>query len=235
MIKYLCPLKAGRTIMQAFVTNQPTIGEGSASSHPNTVTHHRRRENHRPKTNVPEGEETYYVLTLQTDAAHHQAVCSLRERYFPPSLLRVGAHISLFRALPGSALPSLRKDITSAAACITPFMIQAAGPPIPMGRGGVVVPVVGLEPAERLVRELQVKWHDVLSRQDRGAFRGHYTLMNKVDDPEVVARCLEELRRKFQLEGCPGKALGLSLWRYDHGWWRHDTDFPFLGTEARDS
>ncbi|KAI0848018.1 hypothetical protein F5Y00DRAFT_239608 [Daldinia vernicosa] len=95
-------LKAGRIspkpITQAFVTNQLTIVVGSATSHSDTVTHHRRRENHKPKIDIPEGKEAYYVLSLQTNAAHHRATCVMREQYFPSSLLRVGAHISLFRA-----------------------------------------------------------------------------------------------------------------------------------------
>ncbi|KAK6957250.1 hypothetical protein Daesc_000032 [Daldinia eschscholtzii] len=212
------------------MNHQATMVE-SPSSQSDMVTSNRRRKNHRPKINAPEGEETYYVLTLQTDTELHQAMCALRKRYYPPALLRVGAHVSLFRALPGSTLPSLRSDIASAAAPINPFGIQAVGPPTRLGRGGVAVPVLGLEPVESLVQELQRKWCEVLSRQDRGVFRGHYTLMNKVEDSEVVTRCLEELRREFRLEGCPGRALGLSLWRYDRGWWHHETDFPFLGAQ----
>ncbi|KAI1410273.1 hypothetical protein F5Y13DRAFT_192460 [Hypoxylon sp. FL1857] len=194
-----------------------------------------RRENHRPKTNVLEGEETYYTLSLQTDATHHRTMCALRERYYPPALLRVAAHISLFRALPGSLLPSIKADIGAAAARITPFKIRAVGPPIQMGRGGVGVSVTDLEPVEGLVKGLQEKWHDVLSRQDRGAFRGHYTLLNKEDDPEKVLRCLEEVHRELKPEGCPGTALGLSLWRYDNGWWHHEQDLAFSGVEDRDS
>ncbi|KAI1801063.1 hypothetical protein F4811DRAFT_535883 [Daldinia bambusicola] len=224
-----------KTVRQGPIKYHQTIMTETPSSQSDIATHHRRRRNHRPKTSVPEGEEIYYVLTLQTDNEHHRTMCTLRKRYYPSALLRVGAHISLFRALPGSALPSLRADVASAAAPINPFDIQAVGPPARLGRGGVAVPVLGLEPVESLVQELQRKWHEVLSRQDRGSFRGHYTLMNKVDDPEVVTRCLEELRREFEPKGCSGRALGLSLWRYDHGWWRHQTDFPFLGTPIRGS
>ncbi|XXG99438.1 hypothetical protein Hte_005777 [Hypoxylon texense] len=200
----------------------------NSASPPDAATpRHGRRDSHKPRTNVPEAEETYYVLTLQTDATHHQAICALRKRYYPPALLRVAAHISLFRALPNSALPSLRADIAAAAGRTASFGIRAVGPPLRMGRGGVGVSVVGLEPVDGIVRELQGKWRGVLSRQDRGAFRGHYTLMNKVDDPERVEKCIEEVRQELQPHGLPGMALGLSLWRYDKGWWRHERDFAF--------
>lgn len=200
-----------------------------SATQPNVISHRHRRDNHKPRSNLSEAEETYYVLTLQTDTAHHQAMCVLRERYYPPSLLRVAAHISLFRALPKSALHSLRTDIATITSRTPTFSIRAVGPPIRMGRSGVGVSVVGLEPAARIVKELQQKWHDVLSRQDRGAFRGHYTLMNKVDDPEKVEKCFEEVRQELEPHGVPGTALGLSLWRYDKGWWRHEHDFAFSG------
>ncbi|KAI1760773.1 hypothetical protein GGR53DRAFT_508471 [Hypoxylon sp. FL1150] len=210
---------------------QAAAAPSSAPLQPNAAPRHRhaRRDNHKPRSNVPEAEETYYVLSLQTDPKHHQTMCALRERYFPPALLRVAAHISLFRALPESALPSLRTDIAAVAGRTTTFGIRAVGPPIRMGRGGVGVSVVGLEPAEGIVKELQQKWHDVLSRQDHGAFRGHYTLMNKVDDPEKVEKCFEEVRQELEPHGVPGTALGLSLWRYDKGWWRHEHDYAFSG------
>ncbi|OTA56025.1 hypothetical protein K449DRAFT_438276 [Hypoxylon sp. EC38] len=198
---------------------------------PKTPSMSRRQEHHKPKTNVPEGEETYYIISLQTDVAHHRKMCTLRERYFPPALLRVAAHISLFRALPGSFLPSIKADVAAAVAHITPFGIRTVGPPIRMGRGGVEVSVTSLEPVEGLVRDLQGKWHDVLSRQDRGAFRGHYTLMNKENDLKKVARCLEEVHRELEPEGCPGTALGPSLWRYDNGWWHHEEDLAFSGVK----
>ncbi|KAI1382628.1 uncharacterized protein F4822DRAFT_423067 [Hypoxylon trugodes] len=198
-------------------------------------TPRKRREGHKPRTTVPEDKETYHVLTIQTDPIHRRTMCALRERYYPPSLLRVSAHISLFRALPGSMLPVIKTDIAAAAAQTAPFDIRAVGPPVRLGRGGVGVSVSGLEPVEKLVKDFQNKWQDTLSRQDRAAFRGHYTLMNKVDDPEVVARCFEEVSREMEPNGCPGTALGLSLWRYDNGWWRHQEDFPFSGTGDKSS
>ncbi|KAI1373937.1 hypothetical protein F4677DRAFT_427665 [Hypoxylon crocopeplum] len=107
---------SSRVILGASQASSPSTS-GTSSSPPqlDITSRRQRRENHKPRINVPEGEETYYVLTLQTDPAHHKAMCALRERYYPPALLRVSAHISLFRALPGSVLPSLRTDITTAA------------------------------------------------------------------------------------------------------------------------
>ncbi|KAI0379341.1 hypothetical protein F5Y04DRAFT_283125 [Hypomontagnella monticulosa] len=189
----------------------------------------RRRESHRPQSDVPEEDEIYYILTILTDAPHHQTMCALRERYYPPALLRIPAHISLFRALPGSKLPLLRIEVAAAVSRLKPFKICAVGPPIRIGRNGAGVSVTGLEPARELVRTFQEKWRDVLSRQDRRAFHGHYTIMNKVDDPGVLTRCMGELCRYFDPGGCPGMALGLTLWQYNGGWWKREADFAFSG------
>ncbi|KAI2620606.1 hypothetical protein GGR54DRAFT_106320 [Hypoxylon sp. NC1633] len=202
-------------------------GTSPLRSQSDITPHRHRRERHRPQTFAPEREETYHVLTLHTDTAHYQNMRKLRERYYPPALLRVAAHISLFRALPGSMLPSIRTDIATAASQTVSFGICAVGPPIRMGQSGVGVLVKGLEPVEGIVRTLQGNWKAVLSQQDRGKFRGHYTMMNKVDDPEKVEKCIRELRREFEPQGCSGTALGLSLWRYDAGWWRHEENFAF--------
>lgn len=180
--------------------------------------YYERRESHKPQTDSSGGEETYYVLSLHTDSLHHHAMSALRKRYYPPAVYRVSAHISLFRALPGSLLHSIQTDIAAAVACIAPFEIRAVGPKR-MGRSGVSVSVTGLE----------------LSHQDRGAFRGHYTLMNKEKDLNKVEQCLENMRREFPPQGIPGLAIGLSLWRYDNGWWRHKRDFAFSKVENSNS
>ncbi|KAI0161874.1 hypothetical protein GGR52DRAFT_586131 [Hypoxylon sp. FL1284] len=169
-----------------------------------------RRETHRPKTHSPETNETYYVLTLQTDPAHHRAMCALRARHFPPALLRVAAHISLFHALPGSSLPEVRAHVAASASQTPRFAIRAAGPPLRLGRRGVGVRVDGLAPAAALVAGVQEAWGGMLSAQDRSAFRGHYTVTNKEDDPEKVERCFEDVRRALGTGGLSGTAVGQS-------------------------
>lgn len=180
-----------------------------------------RREDHKPRTSA--AEEEYYILTLATDPTHHETMSDLRKKYFPPKLLKVTAHISLFRALPGSRLPTIQEDIAHVASKTHPFPIHAQHP-FRMAHG-VGVGVTGLEPAERLFGKLQTKWWEFLSQQDRAGFRAHYTLMNKVDDEQVVLKCLEDLKRDFR--GSSGMVCGVALWRYDKGWWRHDEDFMF--------
>ncbi|KAI1461505.1 hypothetical protein F4805DRAFT_465123 [Annulohypoxylon moriforme] len=186
---------------QLFGTYQPTRITSTAPSRSNSPHIYRRCENYKPQSSISEGEET------------------------------LSAHISLFHALPGSSLNSIRSDIAAAVACIKPFQIRAMGPPIRMGRGGVSVSVTGLRPVEELVKDLQAKWRDVLSPQDRRPFCGHYTLMNKEKDPGKVAQCLQDICHELPSEGYLGTAIGLSLWRYDNGWWLHKEDFAFSKVE----
>ncbi|KAI1753995.1 hypothetical protein F4782DRAFT_494678 [Xylaria castorea] len=173
----------------------------------------------------PEEEEDVYVLTLKTDPVHQKRMSGLRTRYFPPHLLKVDAHVTLFHALPESLKSVITSDLSSLCAKISPFDIRAAKP-FRMGRG-VGVHVSGLAPVEKLCAELQTRWCEHLTLQDSRKFRGHYTLMNKVDDREVIDRCLAELESDFT--GCGGLATGLDLWRYDRGWWRHERDIEFSG------
>ncbi|KAI8630619.1 hypothetical protein F5Y19DRAFT_474415 [Xylariaceae sp. FL1651] len=209
------------------VKNPSPLTSTSNLSH--TQTHlppnHERPQDHNPPLPAP---EDAYVLTLQTDPAHQARMSELRARYFPPHLLKVNAHITLFHALPGSLFSVVVSDLASLSSSIPPFHIRAAKP-FRMARG-VGVSVSGLETAERVFRELQTRWWDSLSQQDRRKFRGHYTLMNKADDEDTVGGCLRELRR--EIGGCEGMAIGLSLWRYEGGWWQHERDFGFLGASS---
>ncbi|KAI1330800.1 hypothetical protein F5Y16DRAFT_361230 [Xylariaceae sp. FL0255] len=190
-----------------------------------------RRKEHKPEQASPK--EDVYVLTLRTNAEHEAQMTALRERYFPAHLLKVPqAHITLFHALPESLLSTIISDLTSRTALVSSFPIHTEKPY--GSKRGVFIPVTGLEKAKSLRQALQSRWWKWLSPQDqslfghgqgRGKGKGHYTIMNKVDDEDVVKSCLDELEADFTIS--KGFAVGLALWRYDRGWWRHEQDFRF--------
>lgn len=64
-----------------------------------------------------------------------------------------------------------------------------------------------------------------MSKQDRGAFKTHYTIMNKVDDEELVEKCLEEVKDKF--EGSEGVVEGLDLRMCAKGYWKFEKTWRF--------
>jgi len=172
-------------------------------------------------------EDNVYVLTILTDAKHHETMTKWRRQYFPPRLNRLEAHLTLFHALPGSKLEEAIKPVLAeVCASTSPFPVLAAKPfrlnkgiaiGVPKTRGG--------EDARKVHRELQEAWKEFLSRQDAGGFAAHYTIMNKMDDESAVQKAFSEV--ESQWNGCHGRAEGLSLFLYERGNWVHVEDFRF--------
>ena len=186
-----------------------------------TAQEYYRRDEHKARTN--NDHEQSYILSLHTDEDHHKSMTSLREKYFPQELNKLEAHVALFRALPGSQLPRITQDIASLAAKQTPFSVKANEPfRMKCGVGIHVVDQSGQ--TKGIYEQLRDQWKSFLSQQDR-SFRAHYTVQNKVDEEAVVQRTLDELGKGFH--GSEGRVLGLSLWRYEKGFWRKERDFGF--------
>lgn len=219
--------------------NQPNTNDARHQRRPPQSRHHdqspashshrpRRRSPspaHIPRTDAPEN--YVYVLTLLTDPTHHQTLTSLRNRYFPSFLNKLEAHITLFHALPGSKLDSAIVPTLSEIASSTPkFPIRAADPfrlrkgiaiGVPKGKGG--------DQARDVHARLRKAWMEFLSEQDAGGFRAHYTIMNKVDDEVKVQKAYREVESEWV--GCDGTVEGLSLFRYDRGYWVLERNFEF--------
>ena len=178
---------------------------------------YKRRPDHTP--NTAQEEVHKYILTLRTNTEHHARVTALRTQYFPSHLNKLSAHIALFRALPGSQLSAIESDILAAATIRQPFPI-ITGKPFLMGHG------VGIHahvpPAKEIYGELKGKWEGWLSRQDK-SFAPHYTVQNKVER-DVALETLKEVERLGEMKGVVD---GLTLWRYDRGYWKHERDFMF--------
>ena len=188
------------------------------SSSPYTADQYLRQANHTAKT--AHKDEESYILTLHTDPAHHKRVTALRTQYFPAKINKLSAHIALFRALPGSQLATITADISAVAEQQRSFPI-ATGKVHLLGHGVAID--ANVPPARGIYDGLKGKWEEFLSKQDK-SFKAHYTIQNKVEEG-VPQRTLEELERNF--EGSRGRVDGLSLFRYDRGYWRHVKDFMF--------
>lgn len=187
-------------------------------------------------THVPVTEsegENVYVLTLLTDQAHHKRMTALRDKYFPKQINKLGAHLTLFHALPESRLddhifPTIQ-DVLSRTAR---FKIHSVKPfRLKRGMAISVAKNHGSSQAQEVHHALQQPWLEAgfLSEQDRGGCRVHYTVMNKVEDETEIRKALEELQQDFR--GDWGTAEGLGLWRYDKGYWRWERRFDFSGQQ----
>ena len=152
------------------------------------------------------------VLTLRRDEASQARFDRERAAHFPGGRTAVGAHVTLFHALPGSVRAHV-EAVLAAEQDRVPFPVEVTEP-FPLGRGVAY----GLRSAEldALHRGLQDRWGAVLTPQDRQRFRAHVTVQNKVT-PEQARATLALLRAAHS--PAVVQALGLQLWRYDGGPW----------------
>jgi hypothetical protein len=211
----------------------------NSNQQPKSNAHHNKRTtspSHNPQTS--QAEKAVYILTLQTDEAHHARMTALRAKYFPKHLNKLEAHLTFFHALPESRLDSdVLPALQSVAHSTQPFDIEASHP-FRMKKGfGITVPEgKGGRKAREVRAGLLGVWQDGesswLSEQDSGTgYRAHYTVMNKVDDEGVVQKALREVESGWKEDR--GRAVGLGLWRYERGYWKWVQGFEFGSGESR--
>ena len=157
-------------------------------------------------------DERPLVVTLQLEAATQERFDAERAELFPPGRTAVGAHVTMFHALPAYLRGDVETELTRRAE-IPAFAVRVEEV-VPLGRG--VAYRLAAEEALRLHRDLQELWRSHLTRQDAQPFRPHVTVQNKVD-PEAARATLERLRGAFVPEVT--RAVGLEVWRYDGGPW----------------
>jgi 2'-5' RNA ligase len=167
------------------------------------------------------GQAPPLVLTVEIDDGAQARFDRERAALFPPGRTVLGAHVTLFHALPGSHEPDVVTELSRVAADREPFPIEVLQL-MSLGRG-VAYQLHSVELLS-LHRGLQARWWDQLSPQDRQGYRPHVTVQNKVS-PEVARRTLAQLRELFAPFSVTARAL--RLWRYDGGPWTHRERFPF--------
>ena len=163
-------------------------------------------------SDVPEDERPL-VVTLQLDDRAWERFEAERAELFPRGRTAVGAHVTMFHALPAYLREDVEAELGRLGAATPPFPV-AVTEVFSLGRG--VAYRLAAEEAQVLHRRLQQRWRSHLTRQDAQPFRPHVTVQNKVE-PAVARETLERLRSAFRPE--PTRAVGLELWRYDGGPW----------------
>jgi 2'-5' RNA ligase len=138
----------------------------------------------------------------------------------------VGAHVTLFHALPGSSRPGVEDELARQRDR-PPFTVRVAEP-FSLGRG-VAHRLVSAE-LDALHSDLQERWRTLLTPQDSQRFKAHVTVQNKVT-PEQARETLARLRAAYRPEDAT--ALGLQLWRYDGGPWTPLRQVDFVGRVSR--
>ncbi|WP_337059354.1 2'-5' RNA ligase family protein [Kineococcus sp. G2] len=160
------------------------------------------------------------VLALALDEADQRHLDELRRRHFPPERLRVGAHVTLFHALPGEDLPAVL-DAVREECRRPPFAVEVAGVRS-LGRGTALV----LRSAEldALRADLAGRFAGRLTRQDAQRFSAHVTVQNFVAPAEA-----RELVARLSAGFVPWsvRAVGVEVHRYLDGPWEAVGTVPF--------
>lgn len=154
------------------------------------------------------------ILTLRLDADTEARLGLLRERWFPPRLNRIPAHLTLFHALPGEKVGPVLAECHAVAADTEPFPARV-GELVSLGAGWAVR--VRSERLDAVRARLAERFRPWLTRQDAQGFRPHVTVQNKVG--RAIARECEAAIRAELEPAWDAVATGLGVWIYRGGPW----------------
>ena len=165
------------------------------------------------------------IVSLAMDAAAAERLNELRRRHFPPERNHLDAHLTLFHHLPGPRKTEVVEVLRDVAGRTPPLQLTAAEP-MKLGRGVAIrITGGGLKPLRRrLLERYEELMPDEITAQDRGGFRPHVTIQNKVP-PQVAAALYESLIADWEPMEVVGG--GLDLWWYRGGPWERVERFGF--------
>ena len=165
---------------------------------------------------------TIVTLAMENDA--QQWFNRQREAHFPPALNHIGAHLTLFHALPGGH--TTEHVLREAATAQLGFTLRLDGVRS-MGRG--VMYTLSSPKLMALHRALAAQFGTFLIPQDCQALRPHVVVQNKVEPHEAKA-LLGELQAVFTARSI--RATGLEWWEYLRGPWKLLERFPFAESHS---
>ena len=159
------------------------------------------------------------IVTLGLEDEAQRWFEEQRQRYFPPAMNHIPAHLSLFHSLPGDR--NTRHVLSEAAAAQARFALQLDGVRS-MGRG--VTYTLTSPELQALHRKLATSFAIFLIPQDKQPLRPHVVVQNKVEPAEAKAS-LTQLQAGFVQREV--QATGLLWWEYLGGPWRLLERFQF--------
>lgn len=144
----------------------------------------------------------------------------LRRAHYPPHRNQVASHLTIFHSLPPSSEAELRARLAEIVRQRPPSASLAGL----MDLGEGVAFRVFSPGLDRIRDELADDLHGLLGAQDKGGWRPHVTIQNKV--PPKLARALKQsLEKEFRPR--PLKITGLGLYRYLDGPWERIASYAF--------
>lgn len=166
---------------------------------------------------------TPLIVTLSLDDGAQAHFDALRRAHFPADRLVVGAHVTLFHAIPPDEEGALSAMLAATARHTPPLDVRVSGVRF-LGRG--VAFTLDCPPLLPLRAILRQALHERLTPQDRHAWSPHVTVQNKVA-PETARALAASLAAGFSPMTITG--TGLALWRYRGGPWEQTRSFAFTG------
>ena len=159
------------------------------------------------------------ILTLDIETEAHNYFDDLRKAYFPPERNFIDAHLTLFHALPDN--PFVYDFLCIISKSQPTFSLNASGI-VSIGNGTAIkieAPIL-----KAFHAQLQLKFYDLLTLQDRQKIWPHITVQNKVEAGQAKAlqKVLSQDFVSFSFT-----ARGLKLWRYCGGPWEFVRYFAF--------
>ena len=161
------------------------------------------------------------IVSAVLEADAQEDLDARRRRFFPAARLRVGAHLTLFHALPGDR----EAEVAATLAQLTagrPRPAITVGEAFGLGRG-VAFRMPSPE-LEEIRGEIAEAFRTVLTAQDARPWRPHVTVQNKVE-PDEARRTLAGV----QAGHAPYETVveALALWHYRGGPWEAAGEFAF--------
>lgn len=157
------------------------------------------------------------ILTLRLDEVSQAFFNAQRKLYFPAERNYLEAHLTLFHHLPKEAeVFGFLKTLS-----VPEFDFKITG----LRNLGAGI-AYRMESPELLALRATIaaKFFSHLIPQDKQGYRPHITIMNKTT-PEYALELLAKLSVGFQ--EFTVKAVGLDLWSYLGGPWRHESTMQF--------
>lgn len=161
------------------------------------------------------------ILTARILERDRHPFDRLRQKHFPPDRNFLCAHLTMFHRLPGEHMARLVQHLVEVAAGHTPIRAEVSG--LRHLGAGVAFTIASpdLQDIQAKLRGAFIAW---LGGQDMQKWQPHITIQNKVSKltADTLHAALVSEFRPHTIE-----IVGLDLWRYVNGPWRHERSVMF--------
>ncbi|WP_082562768.1 MULTISPECIES: 2'-5' RNA ligase family protein [unclassified Rhizobium] len=161
------------------------------------------------------------ILTARIPETDLAPFDRLRQIYFPPDRNFLRAHLTMFHRLPGEYTGRIMEQLADIAGGSVTIEAEVTG--VQNLGAGVAFMIDSLELHE-LRAQLKAAFLPWLGPQDMQIWRPHITIQNKVSNLAA-----DDLHRQLlsTFEPHPIKVIGVDLWQYLNGPWKHENSAMF--------